>query len=147
MPAIRLFRLEGGTINLTTLRGKPILLNFWASWCAACKTELPIIERRYRSMWHDDLHVAAVSTDSGDRATVVKFVKSLDLHTLPVYLDPNGYVGHLDGENPKNAPFAIYGMPFTYLIASSGTVLGYMPGATDWSAPQADELIRYLREH
>jgi thiol-disulfide isomerase/thioredoxin len=147
IPPIRLFRLEGGTVELTALRGKPILLNFWASWCAACKTELPILETRYRSVWRDSLHLAAVSEDRSDRATVARFAKALDLHTLPIYLDPSGYVAYSDSGSSKGAPFALYGMPITYLIASSGAVVGYMPGAADWSTPEADELIRYLRDH
>jgi thiol-disulfide isomerase/thioredoxin len=144
LPPIRLFRLEGGTIELTALRGKPILLNFWASWCAACKTELPILENWYRNVWRDSLNVAAVSEDRGDRATVARFVKELDLRTLPIFLDPNGYVAYSDGGNSKNAPFALYGMPITYLISSSGWIVGYMPGAADWSTPEADDMIRYL---
>lgn len=147
LPPIRLFRLEGGTIELTALRGKPILLNFWASWCAACKIELPILEKRYRNVWRDSLHVAAVSKDSGDRETVARFVRSLDLKTLPIFLDPNGYVAYSDSGNSKNAPFALYGMPITYLISSSGSIVGYMPGAADWSTPEADDLIRYLRDN
>src|SRR5260370_398235 len=69
VPSIKLFRLEGGVIDLSSLRGKPVLLNFWASWCAACRTELPILERQYRSAWRRNLHVAALSADKGSRAT------------------------------------------------------------------------------
>jgi thiol-disulfide isomerase/thioredoxin len=145
LPSIRLFRLEGGTIDLSSLRGKPVFLNFWASWCAACRTELPILERQYRSAWRGNLHVAAVSEDSGSRETVERFVKTLDLRTLPIYLDPNGYVAHSDSAIGRKAPFALYGMPITYLIASSGTIVGYMPGATDWSSEAANRLIEYLR--
>jgi len=145
LPSIRLFRLEGGTIDLSSLRGKPVLLNFWASWCAACRKELPILERQYRSAWPGNLHVAAVSEDRGSRETVERFVKTLELRVLPIYLDPNGYVAHSDSANERNAPFALYGMPITYLIASSGTVVGYMPGAADWSSEAANRLIEYLR--
>jgi thiol-disulfide isomerase/thioredoxin len=147
LPSIRLFRLRGGTVDLSSLRGKPILLNFWASWCAACKTDLPILEKRYRSVWRDNLHVAAVSEDRGDRETVARFVKALDLRTLPIFLDPNGYVAYSDSGNGKDAPFALYGMPITYLVSSSGSIVGYMPGAADWSTPGADDLIRYLRDN
>jgi thiol-disulfide isomerase/thioredoxin len=147
LPSIRLFRLEGGTLDVSSLRGKPILLNFWASWCAACKTELPILERRYRSAWRDDLHVAAISEDRGSRETVARFVKTLDLRALPIFLDPNGYVAYSDSGNRNGAPFALYGMPITYLISSSGSVVGYMPGAADWSVREADDLIRYLRDN
>ncbi|WP_161491836.1 TlpA disulfide reductase family protein [Bradyrhizobium centrolobii] len=145
LPSIRLFRLEGGTIDLLSLRGKPILLNFWASWCAACRTELPVLERQYRSAWRKNLHVAAVSEDRGARETVERFVKTLQLRTLPIYLDPNRYVAHSDSANERNAPFTLYAMPITYLIASSGTIIGYMPGVADWSSPAADSLIEYLR--
>jgi thiol-disulfide isomerase/thioredoxin len=145
LPSIRLFRLEGGTTNLSSLRGKPILLNFWASWCAACRTELPILERQYRNAWQGNLHVAAVSEDRGSRETVERFVRTLGLRVLPIYLDPNGYVAHSNSSHERNAPFALYGMPITYLIAGSGTIVGYMPGAADWSSTAANSLIEYLR--
>jgi peroxiredoxin len=145
LPSIRLFRLGGGTIDLSSLRGKPILLNFWASWCAACRTELRILERQYKSAWQGNLHVAAVSEDTGGRDTVERFIKTLELRALPIYLDPNGYVAHSDSANERKAPFALYGMPITYLIASSGTIVGYMPGAADWSSAAASSLIEYLR--
>lgn len=144
VPSIRLFRLEGGTIDLSSLRGKPILLNFWASWCAACRTELPILERQYRSAWQNSLHVVAVSEDRSSRETVEDFVKTLGLRTLPIYLDPSGYVAYSDSANERNAPFALYGMPITYAIASSGWVVGYMPGAADWSSARANDLIEHL---
>ncbi len=144
LPSIRLFRLEGGTIDLVSLRGKPILLNFWASWCAACRTELPILERQYGAAWRANLHVVAVSEDRGGRQAVERFVKELELRTLPIYLDPNGSVAYSDSANSRNAPFALYGMPITYLIASSGWVVGYMPGAADWSSAAANDLIEYL---
>lgn len=144
LPSIRLFRLEGGTVDLMSLRGKPILLNFWASWCAACRTELPILERQYRTAWRANLHVVAVSEDSSSRQAVERFVKALKLQTLPIYLDPGGYVAYSDSANSRNAPFALYGMPITYVIASSGLIVGYMPGAADWSSPAANDLIEYL---
>ncbi|MFB9267425.1 TlpA disulfide reductase family protein [Bradyrhizobium erythrophlei] len=131
LPTIRLFRLEGGTIDLASLRGKPILLNFWASWCAACRTELPILERQYGVAWRNKLQVVAVSDDRSSRQSVERFVKALKLQTLPIYLDLNGYVAYSDSANERNAPFALYGMPITYAIASSGWVVGYMPGAAD----------------
>lgn len=145
LPSIRLFRLEGGTIDVRSLRGKPILLNFWASWCAACRTELPILERRYKDAWQGNLHVAAISEDRGGRETVQRFIKTLGLRALPIYLDPNGYVAYSDTANGRNAAFALYGMPITYLISSSGVVVGYMPGAADWSSAAANDLIEYLR--
>lgn len=144
LPSIRLFSLGGGTSDLASLRGEPILLNFWASWCFACRIELPMLDRLSERARQMRLNVLAVSEDRGGRDQVSRFVQSLGIRNLPIYLDPHGYVGHTDPDRTK-APFALYGMPITYLIASSGRIVGYMPGAADWTEPAAGVLIEYLR--
>jgi thiol-disulfide isomerase/thioredoxin len=144
LPSVRLFRLEGGTTDLSAQRGKPILVNFWASWCAACRMELPALDRLYRDAWRGRVQVVAVSEDRSPREKVARFVKSLDLKVLPIFLDPNGYVAYSDAENARKAPFALYGMPITYAISGSGAVVGYVPGEADWSSTAASDLIAYL---
>lgn len=146
LPSIRLFRIDGKTTDLSSFRGAPILLNFWATWCAACRTELPILDRLYEDDRRTGLHVIAVSEDRAGREVIERFVASLKIRGLPIYWDPNGYVAYSDRNNSRNAPFALYGMPITYLIASSGRVVGYMPGAADWTARSARDLIAYLRD-
>jgi len=143
IPPIRLFRLDGTTTKLSTLRGRPILLNFWATWCAACRTALPILDRQHKQ--NAGLQVLAVAEDQADRTTVGRFVETLGIRYLPIYRDPNGYVASSDRDNKRNAPFALYGMPITYLISGSGRVVGYMPGAADWSSDAARNLFDYLR--
>jgi hypothetical protein len=92
-------------------------------------------------------HLTLAGAAAGDLPAgeaVERFVKALKLQTLPIYLDPSGYLAFSDNANSRNAPFALYGMPITYLIASSGWVVGYMPGSADWSSPAANDLIEYL---
>lgn len=144
LPSIRLFSLAGGTFDLATLRGEPIILNFWASWCPACRIELPMLDRLSARAREMKLSVVAVSEDRAGRDQVQRFVRSLGIRSLPIYLDPNGYVGHTEPERTK-APFALYGMPITYLIASSGRIVGYILGAVDWTEPAAVALVDYLR--
>ena len=144
LPSIRLFSLAGGTLDLASLRGKPVLLNFWASWCAACRTELPMLDRLSARADRLGLNVVAVSEDRGSRDQVSRFVRSLGIRSLPIYLDPHGHVGHTDPDRTA-AQFALYGMPVTYLVASTGWIVGYVPGAVDWTEPSAAGLIEYLR--
>ncbi len=145
IPPIRLFGLDGKTIDLSSLGGKPILLNFWATWCAACRTELPILDRLLGENRRSGLQVIAISEDRSDRETVARFVRTNKIGNLPIYRDPNGYVAFSDRDNERKAPFGLYGMPITYLITASGRVIGYMPGAADWTSGSASELIEYLR--
>ena len=75
---------------------------------------------------------------------IERFLEKNRIRNLPIYLDPNGYVAFSDVENRKNAPFALYGMPITYAIAASGWIVGYMPGAADWTSSAATDLIEFL---
>ena len=145
IPSIRLFGLNGGTLNLSSLRGRPILLNFWATWCAACRIELPVLDRLLGENRHSDLQIIAISEDRSHRETVAQFIRANKIANLPIYRDPNGYVAFSDRGNEKNAPFGLYGMPITYAITASGWVVGYMPGAADWTSKSASKLIEFLR--
>jgi thiol-disulfide isomerase/thioredoxin len=145
VPSVRLFRLDGKTIDLSSLRGRPVLLNFWASWCEACRTELPILDHMLGDRRYADVQIIAVSEDRAGRAVVDQFVTKYRIQSLPIYLDPNGYVAFSDPENRRKAPFALYGMPITYAIAASGWIVGYMPGAADWASAEGERLIDFLR--
>lgn len=107
--------------------------------------ELPILDRLQDEHRHTGLQVITVSEDRADRAIVERFVNKLKIRNLPIYLDPNGYVAFSDAANSRNAPFGLYGMPITYAIAASGWIVGYMPGAADWTSTAADNLIEFLR--
>src|SRR5690606_12140116 len=63
MPAVRLVALSGATTELAAFHGKLVLVNIWATWCAACRNELPSLDRLQESVGAERLHVAAVSTD------------------------------------------------------------------------------------
>jgi thiol-disulfide isomerase/thioredoxin len=119
-------------------------LNFWATWCAPCRTELPILDRLHAQNGLDGPHVLAVCEDRAERSAIVRFLENLGIRHLPIYRDPNGYVASSDRDN-RRAPFALYGMPITYLISASGKVAGYMSGAADWNNEAARSLIDYLR--
>ncbi len=144
LPPVRLFRLEGGALDLASLRGAPILINFWATWCPPCRTELPILDRLLRSRLMPDLRILAVSNDKGGRSVVERYKATNNIQRLPIFLDPNEFVAYSKGENPNNAPFALYGMPITYLVSRSGLVVGYGSGSIDWSSEPALQLLACL---
>src|SRR5688572_8760691 len=75
VPAVSIPRLGAAALDLTSLRGKVVLVNFWATWCPACRTELPILDRLARG-GRADLAVVAITTDR-DRSLVAPFVRKL----------------------------------------------------------------------
>lgn len=144
LPETILFPLDGPARRLTDFAGTPILLNFWATWCPACRQELPILNHLQAEYGPKRLRVIAVSEDSADRRVVRRYVESLKLDQITIFFDPNGYAASHDPNNPRNAPFLLYGMPITYAIAASGWIVGYIPGQVDWTSPEAKNLISFL---
>jgi cytochrome c biogenesis protein CcmG, thiol:disulfide interchange protein DsbE len=114
-PAFSLPRLEGGgDVSLASLRGKTVVLNFFASWCHPCKREAPDLEsfwRRYRS---EGLIVLGV--DSGDaRGDARRFLSAHGV-TYPIVFDP--------GEKLAQGPYALPGLPVTYVLNRHGRIVG-----------------------
>jgi cytochrome c biogenesis protein CcmG, thiol:disulfide interchange protein DsbE len=114
-PAFSLPRLEGkGSLSLASFRGKTVVLNFFASWCAPCKREAPELEslwRRYRSEG-----VVVLGVDSGDaRGDARRFLAAHGV-TYPIAFDP--------GEKLAQGPYALPGLPVTYVIDPAGRIVG-----------------------
>jgi thiol-disulfide isomerase/thioredoxin len=134
-------RLGGGALDLTSFRGRVVLVNFWATWCPACRTELPILDKLAGNR-RADLAVVAITTDR-DRSLVAPFVKQLKLRHLTIGFDSGGLVARAGASDAVDTPFALYGMPISFLLGVAGQVEGYITGEADWLSIEASRLFDY----
>ena len=133
----------GEEVTLADFRGKVVLLNFWATWCAPCVVEMPWLDELARDRADQPFEVVAISLDQAGRNKVIPFYQRLGLDTLEVYTDPEQRVGAINPPEGADAPFALFGMPTTYVIGKSGAVMGYIQGAVDWRSDEARALLNY----
>ena len=103
--------LGGDSVSLALLRGKPVLLNVWATWCLPCKEEIPYLEQLHAKHAAEGLQIVGVSIDArGDEAKINEFARDFKM-TYPIWRDPDERV---------NARFLAIGVPSTYLIDRDG---------------------------
>ncbi len=119
------------TVTLSRLRGKPVLLNFWASWCAPCVEEMPSLVQLQKQLG-DKATVLAVSVDSDDNA-YKQFVRDHNIDLLTVR----------DPKQISNTLYATFKFPETYVIDRSGKILRKFIGPVDWTNP---EIVDYLNK-
>jgi cytochrome c biogenesis protein CcmG, thiol:disulfide interchange protein DsbE len=126
--------LDGQPVALEDLRGKVVLLNVWATWCAPCREEVPALQELYESYGPQGLEVVGVSVDApGEQETIRRFVREFDV-TYPIWFDEAGTV----------APtFRTIGVPSTFLIDREGVITWKHLGPVHADDPN---LIRALRE-
>lgn len=137
-PSVAFQALDGAAASLPDFRGRVVLVNFWATWCAPCVAEMPALERLHRALAEEGLAVLAISQDRGGAAVVNPFLARIDLQHLPVYLDAKGVLGRA---------FALKGLPTTFLLDREGRVLAGLVGPAEWDSPEALDFIRhYLQD-
>jgi thiol-disulfide isomerase/thioredoxin/Cu/Ag efflux protein CusF len=110
--------IDGGKLDLAALRGRVVLLDFWATWCGPCKVELPILEKLQKELSGDGLSVIGI-TAGEEPAVVADFLKKMGI-TFPT--------AALDEDHAFLRRFAISGFPTTVLIDRDGTVVSYEVG-------------------
>jgi thiol-disulfide isomerase/thioredoxin len=140
MPPIRLQDLHGKDVAVTAKPGRITLVNFWATWCAACRLDLPVLASLAGSQ-RDQLDVVAVCTDTKDLRKTNAFLSGLAAKNLACYVDAYGAAAQASTEM-----FPLVGMPITYLVGTSGRVEGYIAGAPDWLSPAGARLLQFYRE-
>ena len=128
---ISLRDLAGQEVKLSDLRGKVVLLNFWATWCPPCREEVPSMVKLNQIMAGKQYQMLAVSIDEQGKPAVENFFKQQGV-TLPAYLDPQQQAAKIYG---------ITGVPETFIIDKQGIIQKKVIGGMDWSAP---EVVSYL---
>jgi peroxiredoxin len=129
-PDFALERLDsGGTLQLSALKGKAVVVNFWASWCNPCKDEAPFLEEVWRD--HRDRGLVVVGLDAKDfRADARRFADRFGLTFPLVY----------DGPGDSTDPYGVTGFPETFVIDREGKVIAAFKGGIDGDDVRPDVL-------
>lgn len=115
-----------GLVSLDSLKGKVILLNFWATWCPPCREEMPSMEKLHQKMaGRSDFVIIAVNVDKEGWPAVDGFLKRLPV-TFPILIDPDGRLAKSYGTEL---------LPESYLIDKKGIIVQKYEGPEDWTTP------------
>ena len=99
-------------LSLATFRGRPLVINFWASWCVPCRTEMPLLETAFRS---ERRKVAFLGIDANDTSSAARAFLAQVHVTYPAVSDASGTVA---------TKYGLYGLPTTVFISPAGKVIG-----------------------
>ncbi|MES2964312.1 MAG: TlpA disulfide reductase family protein, partial [Bdellovibrionota bacterium] len=135
VPDLTFTTLEGQTVRLADLRGKIVILNFWASWCNPCVEEFPSMMKLIEQM-KGEVVIVAVSTDD-ERKDIETFTKAMGLPK------PNFNVAWDEKKEAMQA-FAVEKVPESFLIAKDGKLIRKVLGIENWSSPNAIEYFQHL---
>lgn len=125
-PADAFLDASGAEVSLATFKGKPVVLNFWATWCAPCVKELPSLERLKAA--RPDLTVIVLNVDTRAEGPIADFLKEVGASGLEAYTDPKKKLWRA---------FRLNSLPTTFVIDAEGRVVGRRDRDAEWDAPEA----------
>lgn len=133
LPQALFIDATGRERTLADWKGKVVLLNLWATWCAPCRKEMPALDRLQAALGSDKFEVVAVSVDRAGTDGAKAFLEQINVRRLAVLADPTVRMA--------NTLRAI-GLPSTLLIDAEGREIGRLVGPAEWDAPEAMALVR-----
>jgi thiol-disulfide isomerase/thioredoxin len=124
--------------TLADFRGRYVLLNIWATWCAPCREEMPALDRLQASLGGADFEVVALSLDQQGRALAPRFFSEMGIKALKVYVDSSAQAA---------SKLGAVGVPTTLLVDREGREIARRAGPAKWDAPEVlDELRSRIHE-
>ncbi|MBV9572221.1 MAG: TlpA family protein disulfide reductase [Alphaproteobacteria bacterium] len=135
VPPVTFADAQGKTRNLSEFRGRYVLLNLWATWCAPCVRELPSLSHLQEAMGANNLLVVPVNVGHGAAPETAAFLKENKAAALPVYLDTKSAFLHA---------FGALGLPLTVLIDPQGREIARASGAVQWDAKKSISYFQAL---
>ncbi len=112
---------EGNTINLKEYKSKIYILNFWATWCAPCKKEMPSLDKLHKN---DNIEVFAINVEEKNKNKTKKFFKDLDIKNLSIYFDP---------ELELTKSLSLRGLPTTIILNQDKKEVARIIGEVDFN--------------
>ena len=130
------FDENGNEIRFATLlAGRTVLINFWATWCAPCRKEMPSLDSLAASFPSHDFAVLPVATGKNSVDDILAFFEDIDVSDLPTLRDPDMDVAR---------SFGVFGIPTTLILDRSGAVIARLSGDADWNSESARAIIRAI---
>lgn len=126
---------DGGEHRLADYKGKVVLLNFWATWCAPCREEMPALDALQAELGGDDFQVVTIATGRNAPDKIDRFFDETGVTNLPVLLDPRQQLARDMG---------VVGLPVTVLIDADGVEVARLMGDADWASDAAKAVIRQM---
>ncbi|MGO4908414.1 TlpA family protein disulfide reductase [Pseudorhodobacter sp. W20_MBD10_FR17] len=134
VPDVVLVDLEGAERGLSEWQGKWVVLNFWATWCAPCRKEMPSLDRLALAV-SDDVSVVTVATGRNPPAAVTRFFTEIGVENLPVLLDAKTALARQMG---------VIGLPLTVILNPEGQEVARLIGDAEWDGPDARAMLDAL---
>lgn len=127
---------DGQETNLSQYQGKTLVLNFWATWCAPCRKEMPSLSELQKQLGDDTFTVVTIATMRNSPKSIQEFFDKIDVENLSQYNDSKGALSRSMG---------VLGLPTTLIVSKSGHELGRLLGDADWASPEAIELMSAIK--
>jgi thiol-disulfide isomerase/thioredoxin len=126
---------DGQEMTLADYEGKFIVLNFWATWCAPCRIEMPTLSALEAAMGGDDLEVVTIATGRNDPVAMEQFFAEIGVDNLPLHRDPRQLLARDMG---------VLGLPITVILDPEGNEIARLQGDADWASESAMAILATL---
>ena len=128
---------DGAEMALQDLAGGVVVVNFWATWCAPCREEMPTLAALQESLSDEGVRVATIATGRNDPVEMDRFLNEVDAGNLPQWRDPRQTLAREMG---------VLGLPVTVILNREGQEVARLQGDADWSSESALAILRALAE-